>query len=641
MDYLKANMETLFRVNPDLAERLKNTRPAAVDVIVTGSGVPSVRLRNAGGRPYTLHSTVDPWREAERLVETQFKENSNTCLVYGFGLGYHVDRLMEKMPDGADVLIVEPQISIFLVALSLRDLRHLFNNPGIVWAVGEKVNEVPMHFGEVFRVISLEGMTIISHNPSVRLCGDYFQVLDELCRKWIITVGGNFLTNVATVKTYLSNTLENISAVVENPPIRCLFGRFRNVPGVVISAGPSLDKNIGVLRVLEKHAVLICVDTALGPLYRSGIRPHLVLAGDSSENNFRHMENLGETGAALVAEPMTHPRIVSEFRGDKFIMSFDEVLMKKLAAVLGDFGIVKAWGSISTGAFDLACRLGCDPVVFVGQDLSFSDGRYYAHGTYQESRWLREIEYPRTLDDTHRWRMSSENNLEAVDIFSRPTRTSKALEAYRHYFDREISETAVLVLNATEGGVGFSEVENIPLEEVLWRHARKERPIRAIIRQCRKRRSEKEAEKVFEFLKATGEQLENVSRLFNEGFELSRLIHQKVSPDPQADYREIEKIYDKIYNQGEILQILENANQGGLLTFQRGGEKIKGRPQDEEFLVEAARLYGAFFISFYQTASLLKKRFERATLALGCKISEDKLNRKEIRSGKPEALRTG
>ena len=620
-NYLKMNIEALARTNLDLARRLSLTQAAAVDIIETRSGALSVRLQSAGGRPFTLHSTVDPLLEAQRLVEAQLRENSNACLVYGFGLGYHVDALLKRMPDNSSFLVIEPQISIFRRALELRDLRHLFSHPGIFWAVGEKEHEVSAHFGELFRVIALEGVTIISHQPSVKLCGQYFLTVDELCRKWIIAVGGNFLTNVSAVRTYLSNTLDNINAIVDHPPIKRLFGRFRGVPGIVISAGPSLDRHMGLLRLLERHAVLICVDTSLGPLHRSGVRPHLVLAGDSSENNFRHLQGLGETGAALVAEPMTHPRIVSEFIGDKFIMSFDEILMKNLKVLLGDFGIVKAWGSISTGAFDLARCLGCDPIVFVGQDLAFTGGRYYAHGTYQELRWLRDLEYPRTLDDVHRWRMSKENDLDIADIYGQPGRTSKALEAYRHYFEREISQTAARVLNASEGGTGFKGVENVPLEEVLWRYARKEQPIRSIIARARTERSKQQTSRLFDFLKNTAEQLEAVRELCNRGFETARVIHQKESSDSIADYHRMEEIYENIYNRKEVLTLLENANQGGLLTYQRGAEKLSGRQLDDKLIEEATALYGAFFISFYQTAAMLKRRFEQAALSVGCKLS--------------------
>ncbi|HLA40243.1 MAG TPA: 6-hydroxymethylpterin diphosphokinase MptE-like protein, partial [Candidatus Glassbacteria bacterium] len=493
---------------------------------------------------------------------------------------------------------------------------------------GEKESEVPRHFSQVFRVVSLEGVSIISHPASVKLCGEYFNVVDDSCRKWIITVGGNFLTNVVSVRTYMSNTLDNVMAIVDNPPVIRLFGKFRKIPGIVISAGPSLDRNIATLKLLEKHAVLICVDTALGPLYRSGVHPHLVLAGDSSEVNLRHLQGVGHTGAALVAEPMTHPRIVSEFNGKKFIMSFNEILMKKLTKILGLFGRVQAWGSISTGAFDLARKLGCNPIVFVGQDLAFTGGRYYAHGTYQEQRWLRELSWPEDLDDVHRWRMSKENDLNATDIFGRPVRTSRQLEAYLQYFETEISETVPLVLNASEGGTGFHQVENVPLESVLWRYARKEKPVRQIIDQAHAARSSREISRVIVFLQSVCRELETVHELCNQGFELTRKLHRNESRDPQADYREVEAIYARVYECSGVREILENATQGGILTFQRGSEKLKDRNLDRKTIEEAAQLYSTFFISFFQTVSLLKRKFGQAAISVGYRLSshaEEKL----------------
>ncbi len=622
-DIFRRNIQALSQVDLDLARRLTATHPAAAEVIQTRAGVPSVRLTNAGGKPCTLVSTVDPLAEAERLAESQLEENANACLVYGFALGYHVESVLKRLPRGGRVLVVDPQISIFRLAMETRDLTGLLTNPDVFWSIGEKEYDVPERFGNVFRVISLEGVAIVSHYPTVKLCGEYFNELDQHCRKWLVAVGGNFLTNVSAVRTYLSNTLDNILAIVDNPPVRNLYGRFKGIPAVVVSAGPSLDRNIELLRVLENHAVLICVDTSLGPLYRAGIRPHLVLAGDSSEANFRHMQGLGRTGATLVAEPMTHPRIVEEFDGDKFIMSFNEVLMKQLAGILGDFGTVKAWGSISTGAFDLARKLGCDPIVFTGQDLAFSDGRYYAHGTYQEKRWLRELVHPKSLQDMHKWRMSHENTLDVTDVFGRPQRTSRQLEAYRHYFEREITGTQARVINASEGGAGFTGVDNLPLEHVLWKYAAVRRDIRGMILKARQLRSRKVINQLFDYLREITDELENLQQACNKGFESARVLHQGKTENRQAEYAALEDIYEQVYAFDKVREMLENANQGGVLTYQRGAEKLKGRDLDDKLISEASQLYGAFFISCFQTAGMLRKKFEQASLALGHRLAED------------------
>ena len=221
--------------------------------------------------------------------------------------------------------------------------------------------------------------------------------------------------------------------------------------------------------------------------------------------------------------------------------------------MLGDFGKVKAWGSISTGAFDLARRLGCDPIVFVGQDLSFPNLRYYAHGTYQERRWLREIGHGKSLQDMHNWRMSNENDLDAVDIFGRPGRTSKALEAYRQYLEREIAEAGVHVINATGGGVGL-----MGWKTFRWRRSSGAMPAGSmrsgkLSAGCRGSRTNREKRVVYTFLTRSADELDSFCKTCNEGFELARLIHQGQARTPRVTSDRLRKFMREFTRAGMFL----------------------------------------------------------------------------------------
>ena len=61
----------------------------------------------------------------------------------------------------------------------------------------------------------------------------------------------------------------------------------------------------------------------------------------------------------------------------------------------------------------------------------------------------------------------------------------------------------------------------------------------------------------------------------------------------------------------------------------------------EEAIEEAARLYGSFFASSYRTAILLQKHFERAALAVGCRLSKVKNQEEENTTGLLQALKAG
>ena len=53
----------------------------------------------------------------------------------------------------------------------------------------------------------------------------------------------------------------------------------------------------------------------------------------------------------------------------------------------GDRAKLQAWGSVLTTAFDVALRAGCNPIVFAGADLAYTDGLQYCRNTVYEPDW--------------------------------------------------------------------------------------------------------------------------------------------------------------------------------------------------------------------------------------------------------------
>ena len=52
---------------------------------------------------------------------------------------------------------------------------------------------------------------------------------------------------------------------------------------------------------------------------------------------------------------------------------------------------MRAWGSVLTTAYDLAVKLGCDPIVFIGADLAYTDAQPYCRGTVYEENWATAV----------------------------------------------------------------------------------------------------------------------------------------------------------------------------------------------------------------------------------------------------------
>ena len=98
----------------------------------------------------------------------------------------------------------------------------------------------------------------------------------------------NLLTHFENGRTYFENAVRNF-CFAGDPVAGGLFGNFEGVPLVLVSAGPSLDRNVRQLAGIDQRCFILAVDTALRPLLAAGIEPHAVMIADPSRLNAQHI----------------------------------------------------------------------------------------------------------------------------------------------------------------------------------------------------------------------------------------------------------------------------------------------------------------------------------------------------------------
>ncbi len=254
---------------------------------------------------------------------------------------------------------------------------------------------------------------------------------------------------------YLQNSLRNIPAIVDGRDVRSLTNAYRGVPAVIAAAGPSLDAAIADLRELRHRALVIAVDTALRPLLAGGIAPDLVVGLDPGSANARHFLALPECrDTCLVAEGSLDPTAVAPFRDRTFWFRVSPHQPWPWLNGLGiDAGHLAVWGSVLTGAFEIACLAGCDPVALVGADLSYTSGRPYARGTTYEFDWALDAARGMTPEQIWRDQMECSRPIQAVDLYGHQTRSTAALVSIRDWMVERIRRSGRRVVNAGAGGI--------------------------------------------------------------------------------------------------------------------------------------------------------------------------------------------
>ncbi|MDX1566112.1 MAG: 6-hydroxymethylpterin diphosphokinase MptE-like protein, partial [Phycisphaeraceae bacterium] len=251
-------------------------------------------------------------------------------------------------------------------------------------------------------------------------------------------------------------------------------------PAVLVGAGPSLARNAHLLAEpgVRDRVVIIAVQTALRPLLDRGVRPHFVTALDWSAISARFYEDLPSLpDVTLVAEAKSHPSILDHYPGPVRLLQ-NAFLDRLLGDAARPIRPLPAGSTVAHLSFYLAQHLGCDPIVFIGQDLAFSEGLYYCPGTAIHRVWSSELNGFNSLEmmELKRILRHKSHLQERVDVHGRPCYSDEQMLTYLAQFERDFATADQTLLDATEGGLEKAHTTPTTLAEALSAHARSPLP---------------------------------------------------------------------------------------------------------------------------------------------------------------------
>ena len=457
----------LDAVHPDDRPTIEPAKDGGFTVKVAKTGV-----GHGGGAAATsvyLHSKYKPLAEAASWAQNVSLDEKYVVIVSGFGLGYHVKALWERMPDDGMLIVAENNIPLLRAALETLDISEMLTT-GRVLFFTELDRAIVVERLEPRSVLFTSGTLFAAHAPSVQVAGDFHAAFQKLITEFVAFTRTGFVTlmlnNVATCR----NIASNLGCYVTAPPIDTMHNYFAGMPAILVAAGPSLQKNMHLLHEVKgnpdgtgRRAVIIAVQTMLKPLLAAGIEPDFVTSLDYNTVSTRFFENLEDVGMKgapgrvhLVAEAKANWNVLDVFRNRGGTMSVtqndfaDRLLREAFPRRQG----LKAGATVAHLSFYLAEFLGCDPLILIGQDLGFVDGLYYKPGVAIHETWAPELGRFNTLE-TKEWERIARSRAilrKIPDIHGHPMYTEEQFFVYLQQFERDFAASRCRVIDATEGG---------------------------------------------------------------------------------------------------------------------------------------------------------------------------------------------
>lgn len=347
------------------------------------------------------------------------------------------------------LIVVDPTSQIMQVAFMRESLegyiKILKNKKIVIFANLTEADMLPCVFGEVG----------LNHKTAIVFSVVFQSLFEEFCqnfrRKIVESMKVNLMnlvTNNAFYNTWMINSLKNYREPVVLGEAIAPFIAGKSV--IVVSAGPSLKKNVNLLKQADKKAVIIAVGSSVPILNQLGIRPHFNVGLDLGQGV--GFSNLAYTDVPLLFGPKIQPETLEIYPGTRicFVSAADFLEMYLFMNEDNEEFIPDTGLSVAVSLASLVCKMGAKKVIFIGQDMCMYDNQL--HAIEQES----DAEVA-TFDKMH-----------LEDIYGNKVQSIQGYWGIKLYLEKMIKKhPEVMFLNATEGGLGLNGADNVLLSQVL------------------------------------------------------------------------------------------------------------------------------------------------------------------------------
>ncbi len=376
---LEQNLRTLEKSQPKLAARLRqymDELPALKEPVFQ---------ETPAGR-WVEGLTEKPFFEKKSFLEKRNKAApSAVYLVFGTGCAPYLFHVLRSLPrEALSVVVIEPSLDLLLLTLSqtsvfqalpqgarvsfIVDKDRVFIDEAFTW------NVVPIG---IFPVSKAETMTHEGEDSWEQIAD-----LKNTIRKEIIyrlTLLGN---SPEDTLLGLRHAALNTPRILRSPGVADLMQIYGGKPFVCVAAGPSLEKNVHLLKDIQDKCVIVACDTVLFHLLEKGIIPHVVTTIERPYVTYaawvpRVLENHREKceQILLLSQSVSYPLIAGRWPGPNIVVGKMDVPVDSwfTGAVLGE-QVLYSGLSVAHMALSLAIACEAPSVALIGQDLAFGEG---------------------------------------------------------------------------------------------------------------------------------------------------------------------------------------------------------------------------------------------------------------------------
>ncbi|ENR1612911.1 motility associated factor glycosyltransferase family protein [Campylobacter coli] len=454
------NIEALSNIL--LKESLKEIKSSKFELILGKDNLDinlkDTSIKNNGGGYNENLLYQDPIKELQTMLNTY---NDKYLLYpvlyfYGFGNGILFKALLQNK-NHQHIVVFEKDIEIIWIMFHILDFSSELQSARLM-----VLNTNKLEIQDYNELCSSKPFFQFSRIYFLELMSHYYERFHEDILGLNKKLAENFKNSIVSYGNDSTDTLQGIEQFVYNlpqmithPSYKELLSKRKNLSdtAIIVSTGPSLTKQLPLLKKYASKATIFCADSAYPILAKHGIKPDYVCMLERTEITaefFNHDFGEFDKDIVFICAGVVHPKAIEYLKGRNLVIT-QKVLAFPYYINLKDFSYAAVEFSVAHMSYFLSVLLNHKNIIFIGQDLAYAENGNSHPDDYQNSANYESQMYKHILTEAYGGK--KEIKTHEVWIF------------FKQILEAMIIKYHITTYNCTEGG---ARIEGTIEKPFLW-----------------------------------------------------------------------------------------------------------------------------------------------------------------------------
>ncbi|EMX2641017.1 motility associated factor glycosyltransferase family protein [Campylobacter coli] len=454
------NIEALNNIL--LKESLKEIKSSKFELILGKDNLDinlkDTSIKNNGGGYNENLLYQDPIKELQTMLNTY---NDKYLLYpvlyfYGFGNGILFKALLQNK-NHQHIVVFEKDIEIIWIMFHILDFSSELQSARLM-----VLNTNKLEIQDYNELCSSKPFFQFSRIYFLELMSHYYERFHEDILGLNKKLAENFKNSIVSYGNDSTDTLQGIEQFVYNlpqmithPSYKELLSKRKGISdtAIIVSTGPSLTKQLPLLKKYASKATIFCADSSYPILAKHGIKPDYVCMLERTEITaefFNHDFGEFDKDIVFICAGVVHPKAIEYLKGRNLVIT-QKVLAFPYYINLKDFSYAAVEFSVAHMSYFLSVLLNHKNIIFIGQDLAYAENGNSHPDDYQNSANYESQMYKHILTEAYGGK--KEIKTHEVWIF------------FKQILEAMIIKYHITTYNCTEGG---ARIEGTIEKPFLW-----------------------------------------------------------------------------------------------------------------------------------------------------------------------------